>query len=106
MKIRDFCNEKHIKLFLLRTPTHPGFLFSRNEEKFISLKNDLFPEIEFLDFKDFPLENVEFGDYHHLNYKGAKIFSLFFDSLIKEGILNSNNKQQYINDKIQEEVKN
>ena len=51
---------------------------------------------EFLDFKEYPLTNSEFADLVHLNYNGAKIFSIWFNELLEKGILTKENKQQII----------
>ena len=44
--------------------------------------------------------NSEFGDLEHLNYKGAIVFSNWFSNLLKSGVLEKRNKQEFINAKI------
>ena len=58
-----------------------------------------------LDFQNFPLEDNEFWDPIHLNYKGAKKFSLFFDSSLKRGLLDAPNPQSMIDEEIQKMIK-
>jgi hypothetical protein len=99
-KTIEYCNLNHIKVFLIRSPLHPKYTGFSNELKFRKILNSKFANIEFLDFKDFPLQNYEFGDLEHLNYKGAKIFSIFFNRLLNLDLLKKDNKQEFINDEI------
>ena len=61
--------------------------------------------VEFLDFSKFPLENSEFGDLEHLNYKGAKVFSEWFNTIITKGVLLEYNPRETINREIAELTK-
>ena len=99
-KIVSYCREKQIELFFVRSPQHKSFEYRKNEKVFLAVKDSLFSDIEFLDFNDFPIENEEFADLGHLNYKGAEKFSIFFNNLIKSGVLNIDNKQLFIERKI------
>src|SRR5690606_13238176 len=54
----------------------------------------------FLDISKFPLTDDEFGDAIHLNHKGAKKYSLWFDTLLKKGLFQKTNKQQFIDQEI------
>ena len=44
--------------------------------------------------------NDDYADLEHLNYKGAKKFSLFFDALLKKGLIQSSNPEQMVQDEI------
>jgi hypothetical protein len=57
-----------------------------------------FGDIEYLDFSKFPLSMEEYGDLEHLNEFGAKRFSIWFNKMIKDGLLEMDNKQKYINE--------
>lgn len=81
-KIVSFCKSNNLNLKLIRTPQHPSLPVLRNEERFQNVKDSLFGDIEFLDFNNFTLENDEFADLDHLNYKGARRFSKFFNDVI------------------------
>lgn len=94
-KIIDVCSENNVSVYLIRSPIHKANPLL-NEPKFRVILNQHFPEVTFLDFKDFPLDNDQFGDLEHLNHKGARIFSLFFAELIKKGLLTEPNKQAVI----------
>ena len=59
-----------------------------------------FGDVEVLDFKDYPLPNSCYGDFTHLNYRGAANFSTFFDRLLKGNILGKKGKQLFIDEKI------
>ena len=76
---------------------HPKYDGRDNEKIFQSILKSNFSGIEFLDFKDFPLSNSEYGDLEHLNYRGANKFSPFFDRLLKGGLLEKSDKQGFIN---------
>jgi hypothetical protein len=49
---------------------------------------------------DFP--NSHYLDPQHLNYGGAKDFSILFNTLIQNGLLKSVNKQQLIDNAIRQ----
>ena len=57
---------------------------------------DRFEQIEFLDFSKFPLADHEFADLEHLNYKGAKVFSIWFQHMLAQGLLTRADKQAHI----------
>lgn len=99
-KIIDYCNDKNVKVFLIRSPQHK-FFTRDNENKLYRIRNERFKNIEFLDFDKFPLKDDQFGDFGHLNYKGAKIFSLWFYDLIKDGLLTKKNKNEFIKNEIE-----
>ena len=96
-KIVEFCKQHTIKLYLVRSPVSPENPELSNEAAFEKLARTRFSDVELLDFKDFPLDKSKFADPQHLNYKGATIFSLFFNGLLKDGLLNKPDKQQVIN---------
>ena len=100
-KILSFLKEKEIRTYLIRTPQHQLSASLNNESTFIDIFNERFSDIPFLDLNAFPLENSEYGDLEHLNYKGAYRFSLWFDSILKNGLLEAENKQDFINKQIQ-----
>lgn len=101
-KIIKYCKNNHVELYLMRSPFHkeePVYL--ANESKFSTILKTKFAKQTFLDFKNFPLLNNEYGDLDHLNYKGSKKFSLFFNNLLKHGLLKMKDKQQFINKEMQ-----
>ncbi|WP_346881207.1 hypothetical protein [uncultured Algibacter sp.] len=95
-KIVTFCKDKNVNIYFVRSPQHIYTNARKNEKIFIKIKNEKFKNIILLDFNDFPLDNNEFGDFEHLNYRGAKKFSLWFDELLKNGLLSKNNKNKFI----------
>jgi len=100
VKTIEFCKLNNVKVFLIRSPLHSKYTGNENKIKFRELLRFQLINSEFLDFKDFPLQNYEFGDLEHLNYKGARIFSIFFNNLLDLNLLNKNNKQDFINNEI------
>lgn len=98
-KIIEYCNINNVKVFLIRSPQH-NYFPKANEETLKSIKFEKFQNIEFLDFDKFPLEDNQFADFGHLNFKGAVEFSLWFNGLIENGLLSTKNKTVFINEEI------
>lgn len=99
-KIISFCEANNKKVILFRSPQHKLNPELRNEIKFKEILQTKFSNLDFLDFNDFPLDNIEFGDFGHLNFRGAKIFSLWLDLRIKEALLEKSNKTELIKNQI------
>lgn len=100
-KIIKLCKKHKVKLYLIRSPMHPKYPGLNNESYFLNFKETKLSNIEFLDFKDFPLKNSEFGDLNHLNHKGAKIYSEWFNTMLnKKGLLEKQDKQMFIDSEI------
>lgn len=99
-KIITMLENENIKVILLRVPIHPKSIENNNELLFNQIITEKFSTVEYLDFNSFYLETNQFGDLEHLNYRGAKVFSLWFDSLIKNGLFDKTNKQDFIDKSI------
>jgi len=102
----DLCIENDKKVFLIRSPQHKYLASLKNEAIFMKLKDSLFSDIEFLDFNNFNLSNSEFGDFGHLNYKGAKKFSKWFNKLLADDLLNKKDKKEFVRLKLLEQKNN
>ena len=96
----NFVRKKKINIILIRSPFHKKYQGFNNENLFTGVLKSRFSNISFLDFKYFPLNDSEYKDFEHLNFKGAKKFSLFFNELIKDSILEKENMQFIINQKM------
>jgi hypothetical protein len=96
----EYCKEKDIKVYLVRTPVHEKSPSHGNEPMFQKILKSNFAETEFLDFSNFPIANSEFADFEHLNYKGAKKFSTWFAYLLEIGLLQQKDKQIFIDNEI------
>jgi hypothetical protein len=96
-KMVDLCKEKHVRVLFLRMPSHPEWPFRKNEPQYQEIKRTKFPDVELLDFRDYPVSNDELGDFDHLNHTGAKKFSIFFNDLVEKGLLDYKSKQKDIN---------
>lgn len=99
-KIIAYCTDHHKKVFLVRSPQHRNYEYLKNEKEFLTIKNTLFSSVEFLDFNKFPLQEDEFADLGHLNYKGASKFSRWFNVMLASGLLNNKRKQDLIDQNI------
>lgn len=95
-KIVAFCQSQNKQVVLLRSPQHNKCLAMGNEEQFKEILQTNFADILFLDFNEFPASNDEFADLEHLNYKGAKRFSIWFNALLQNGLLSVPDKQKVI----------
>lgn len=78
-KMVDLCQNKNIQIILVRSPYHKKFDAHRYETIFQIYRMEHFKTIPFLDFMNFPMNNWEFKDLEHLNFKGARKFSLWFE---------------------------
>jgi hypothetical protein len=101
-KLVSYCRENGKTVYLIRSPLHPKYMGFMTEDIFKGIINTKFRDVEFLDFARFPGLNSDFGDFEHLNYRGAKKFSIWFNNLIKDGLMNQPEKQELINEKIKE----
>jgi hypothetical protein len=90
------CEAHDVKVFFVRCPVHPKWSFLSDEQSFNTLRQSRFSKVDFLDFKNFPVNNDEFADLEHLNYKGSIKFSSFFNGLVDEKLLDKFNKQIFI----------
>lgn len=104
-KIINLCDKLNIRVILIRSPQHEKYSGFINEKVFQDILKNNFKHIEFLDFSKFLVSNVEFGDFEHLNYKGARKFSIWFDDLIQKGLLKNPINQQKIDKEIENFIK-
>lgn len=95
-KIVALCKEKKVTVLFLRMPVRPDMPFLKNEPQYRKVKKEKFPDVELLDFRNYPLPIDEFGDFDHLNHKGAKRFSMYFNNLLADGLLDATDKQKDI----------
>ncbi|MBI9071800.1 MAG: hypothetical protein JEY94_09390 [Melioribacteraceae bacterium] len=99
-KIVSFCLEKNKKVVLIRSPQHNKYPLLENEKLFSELLRSRFSNVDFLDFNNFPLEISDYYDLNHLNYYGARKFSIWFNTLLKNGLLENADKQNYVNEQM------
>ena len=88
-----------INVFLIRSPLHKDYSLTNNG-KFLNFLNEHKLESLFLDFKDYPMQTNQFIDWEHLNVNGAREFSLFFNKLLADSLLQKYDKQFVIKQKI------
>ena len=94
----QFCVDKGKKVILVRSPQHELASDFANEKTYQTIRQTRYKNIEYLDFSKFPLLNSQYGDLEHLNHKGAKKFSIWFATLLNNGLLSKKDKQVYINE--------
>jgi hypothetical protein len=88
------------RIILVRSPLHKAYSGLANEEVYEKILHTRFADIEYLDFGSLPLANSDFADLEHLNFRGARKLSIWFNQLLKEGLLDKENKQEFINEKM------
>lgn len=99
-KIVALAQENDIQIILVRSPLHMKMHDHPNEVQYQQILIDYFSNLTYLDFQKFPLNNFEFGDFGHLNYKGAKVFSTWLEEALNDGLLHMEDKQAFIDAEI------
>lgn len=89
----ELCEENGVAVCLVRTPLHADYLGFSNELAFKDMLKNRFPNTQFFDFSQFPLNNHDFADPEHLNSKGARKFSLYFNNIISNYLLETKNNE-------------
>lgn len=82
--ISEVCRDHSISLVLFTTPKHKSYtdnLGAENRQIWLDVRNALASD-SLLDLSTYSLPDSCFGDLSHLNYRGAKQFSVFLDDLI------------------------
>lgn len=85
MMLSQLCRQKSVRLILLNTPKYPLYNENVNQEirqNWISFREKLQGD-SLLDFSEMVLPDSCFGDMTHLNYRGAELFSLNLNDLLK-----------------------
>ena len=99
--IINYCKQKNLNLYLIRLPIQKDYFKIDNEVQFQKIRKSIYKTIPYLDFHNFPLKNNEFGDFDHLNSKGALKFSIFLNTLFENGLLINENPQNVINNEME-----
>jgi len=99
-KIVDYCKANGLKVYLIRTPLNLEKVILNNEDKFLAIRNQRFPDAPLLDLVHFKLQPDQYTDNEHIDHTGAKKLSVFFDGLLKKGVLEAANPQQLIDAEI------
>ena len=98
--IVDYCYAHDVKVYIIRSPLHERLRKIFRKVPLHQTIKEQFKGVEFLDFGAYPATDQEFADFEHLNYKGARRFSNWFNGLLKKGLLETNDKQKMINDNL------
>ncbi len=83
-KLISFCEEKKIEVILVRTPMSKNYSVIKSENGYRNILSNEFINIKYLDFKNYPLLDIDFLDKEHLNTKGAEKYSIFFNDTISK----------------------
>lgn len=101
----SYCKKLEKDIILIRSPQHKEYSGYENEKIYKEILETRYSNIDYIDFSEFPISNSEFGDLEHLNYKGARVFSKWFSTILNINFLKKVNKQNYINKKIKDKFK-
>jgi hypothetical protein len=77
------CKEKKLNIYFIRSPLYKDSFYVSNEDLFNSVKENKYKNIPFIDLKDFSLNNTDYRDLHHVNYKGAKKVSIWLNNSLQ-----------------------
>lgn len=94
-KIDSLTKRNKIKLVLVTTPkAYNAKDFAKNYQvdKFYDYYYKNFAHLDYLDFTNFKLCDICYGDYFHITAKGASIFSNYFEQNGLKKLLNSSYK--------------
>ncbi|MGB0177181.1 MAG: hypothetical protein ACPF9D_08440, partial [Owenweeksia sp.] len=105
-KMLELCEQNEVQACLVRSPVHEFYSNPSKEEAYQNILRKNFPEATLLDFEKFPLENNQYGDFGHINHKGAEVFSRWFAELLNNGLLEKEDKQKFIDEAIEARVHN
>lgn len=95
-RIIALCKTHHTRIFFVRSPVCKYWPDLKNEYFFQKIRKERYGDVDFLDFKDFPVPLNNYGDLDHLNHEGSSKFSVFFNHLLKDGLQDKINKQEFI----------
>lgn len=83
-KLISLCYKESKQVYFVRSPLYKDSFYRANETLFQEIKKEVFPEITLLDYANLDVPNDHFRDLHHLNYKGAKKFSIIFNQWLQQ----------------------
>lgn len=100
-KIVDLCSKKNINIIFIRSPRHPVLKDNHSRKQLSLFVENEYANINYIDISNYILKNDECADLLHMNYKGAKRYSIWFDNLLKNGLLEKEDIQSFINEQIE-----
>ena len=87
-KIIELCHVNGIKIILIRSPLHEAYRANISDSLMLSIKEQEFSDLYFIDFADIELEDTDFADLKHLNKNGAEKISKHFNSYLHNKLEN------------------
>lgn len=96
-RLIQFCEDQGKRVILIRSPLHLMYEGYWNEEQYKEILKSRFSDVEYVDFSKLPFPNSDYRDFEHLNGKGSIVFSKWFADFLRNGMLENDNKQEYIN---------
>ena len=102
-KTIKLCEKYNKQVILIRPPVHIMSVSLNNDDEYKRILINRFRNIDYIDFQNYPLKNIGFYDFDHLNSYGATEFSIWFNILISKGLLEVTEKQSFVNEEIKYE---
>ncbi len=81
-KIIDLCRDQKVCLYFIETPTY-HIEFNYDVDYCKEAYHEYFSDIMYYDFSDYQIDNEYRADGHHLNDRGAKVFTEFLMDTLK-----------------------
>jgi hypothetical protein len=92
----DLCRARGVRVFLLRLPLHDSSKDHEYDNVLVATMKSRFPDAELLDMNRLSMPETCFLDAEHTNGTGAAIISGMLHELLKDGLLDSAEKQSMI----------
>jgi hypothetical protein len=87
LKIRDLCSQRNVKLVLFTTPLYKAGVYGASgHQKLVQYHKRYLPDVEWLDFMDFPLDDSGFRTLSYLSPSGAAVFSRNLAEIFAAGV--------------------
>ncbi len=99
-KIIEFCEERQVKLILIRTPVLKQFSGWITENSLQKVLRERLHGVSFIDTQKFPLTKEDYFDLDHLNTVGSEKLSKFLEDAINHGLLDQEDMKSYVNMRI------
>lgn len=77
------CQQHQVHYYLLRAPVHSSYGLASFDKTYDSVLANRYPNANLIDFANYKLDDSDFFDPHHLNYKGARVVSKKLDSVLR-----------------------
>ena len=82
-KIVALCKANNIELYFVRSPIYPLFITKEQEDIYDSILKNKYSGINLIDFSNYKLNDEDYYDFHHVDYRGSMKVSKSMDSVLR-----------------------